>query len=177
MTLPTQTSNRPELYLFSRWYSVKGSQGGGIGPTRPQSPLSGHWGTPPPPPRVSVSHIASPRLILAPPRLDPRLTSSQQIFSFLGHSETDPRLTRDPRSTRDRPEIDPRLTDRPEIDPRSTRDWTRAIHPTCQQSMPQSPLRGDPPHPECPCPSRVTDGERGGGARCTGEAGEGGGPL
>ena len=84
-------------------------------------------------PRLISPHIASYRLI-SPHLASPRLVSPHlNYFSFLGYSETDPRLTRDPRSSRDRPEIEPRSSrDRPEIDPRSTRDrHERSTQPQC----------------------------------------------
>ena len=131
-----------------------------------------------------------PRSTRDRPETDPRSTLPQGFYP--------PRVEIDPRSTRDRHERStqhsipqsrdsPRLTDidptvllgtrprgafcptgflpsagrdRPEIDPRPA----RAINPTF---YPPSPLSGGPlpPHPERPCPSRVANGERGGGAK------------
>ena len=80
--------------------------------------------------------------------------------------------------TRDRPEVDPRSTqDRHEIDQRSTREGPSGGQ--IDSTRPQSPLSGGPlpPHPECPCPSRVTDGERGGVRDAQGRLGRGGSTL
>ena len=125
--------------------------------------------------RLTSLHLASPRLIsphlastLISPHTSPHLASPRTLIS--------PRISphfffsrplRDRPKTDPRPEIDPRSTrDRPEIDPRSA----RAINPT----MPQSPLRGDPPSPRVSVSFASHRWGAGGGARCTGEAGEGG---
>ena len=55
--------------------------------------------------------------------------------------------------------------------------WRRAVfghERSTQQSMPQSPLRGDPPSPRVSVSFASHRWGAGGGARCTGEAGEGG---